>query len=93
MEVKLQTSPTIDLGTVYPTSSEYLNVPKLRESQIRICDVRYAVFYAVSDGQTVVLTDLIVTTGDKFFHRFQSMQGSVINRKIQIRLPAEYFDE
>jgi hypothetical protein len=42
LEVKLQTSPTIDLGLVCPDSDEKLDVPKIEGHQIRHCDVRYA---------------------------------------------------
>src|SRR5205807_3535591 len=42
LEVKLQTSPTIDLGLVCPDSTEPIgDMPEFRH-----CDVRYAVFYA-----------------------------------------------
>jgi hypothetical protein len=52
LEVKLQTSPTVDLGLVRPNSTEALDVPMIRGKQIRHCDVRYAVFYAdAANGQ------------------------------------------
>lgn len=44
LEVKLQTSPTIDLGLVRPDSEEALDVPKIEGKQVRHCDVRYALF-------------------------------------------------
>lgn len=92
LEIKLQTSPTIDLGYVYPTSTEILNVPGQRGIQMRICDIRYAVFFAVTDGQNVTLMDVMVTTGESFFRHFELMQGKLRNKKIQIRLPADLFD-
>lgn len=42
LEVKLQTSPTIDLGLVCPNSTEALDVPQIGGRQIRHCDTRYA---------------------------------------------------
>ena len=42
LEVKLQRSPTIDLGLVCPNSTEPLDVPMIQSTQIRHCDVRYA---------------------------------------------------
>jgi hypothetical protein len=93
VEVKLQTSPTIDLGLVCPDSKEALDVPMIEGQQIRHCDVRYALFYAMTDGKNVVLTHLFVTTGEKFFTRFPQFQGKVLNRKLQIPLPANFFDE
>jgi hypothetical protein len=93
LEVKLQTSPTIDLGLVRPDSEQALDVPKIDGQQIRHCDVRYALFYAVTDGQNVKLTHLFLTTGEKFFTRFPQFQGKVLNRKLQIALPADFFEE
>lgn len=92
LEVKLQTSPTIDLGLVCPDSEEVLDVPKIGGQQIRHCDVRYALFYAVTDGRNVKLTHLFLSTGKMFFARFPQFQGKVLNRKLQIPLPADFFD-
>ncbi len=92
LEVKLQTSSTIDLGLVCPNSEEALDVPYLKERQIRHCDVRYAMYYAVTDGKNVTLTHFYLTTGEKFFDRFPQSQGKVLNRKIQIPLPKDFFD-
>ena len=46
LEVKLQTSATIDLGLVRPDSEMALYNTKLGDEQIRHCDVRYALFFA-----------------------------------------------
>jgi hypothetical protein len=92
LEVKLQTSPTIDLGLVRPDSSAPLDVPMIQGQQIRHCDVRYAVFYAASAGGTVRLTHFFLTTGQAFFTRFRQFQGKVLNTKRQIRLPTNFFD-
>lgn len=91
LELKLQTSPTIDLGLVEPSSQDYLDVQQLGHTQPRHCDTRYALFYAVTDGKTVTLTHLFVTTGEKFFTRFRKFGGKVINGKIQIPLPRDFF--
>lgn len=92
LEVKLQTSPTIDLGLVCPNSEETLDIPKINGRQIRHCDVRYALFYADTDGEIVTLTHLFLSTGEKFFIRFPQFQGKVLNKKLQIRLPLDFFD-
>lgn len=91
LEVKLQTSPTIDLGLVEPSSEEFLDVQKLGDTQPRHCDTRYAMFYGMTDGNTVTLTHLFVTTGEKFFTRFRKFGGNVVNGKIQIPLPRDFF--
>jgi hypothetical protein len=65
----------------------------IEKKQIRHCDVRYALFYAVTDGNEVTLTNLFLTTGEKFFSRFPQFQGKVLNKKLQIPLPAGFFDD
>jgi hypothetical protein len=92
LEVKLQTSPTIDLGLIRPDSLEPLGVPNIESRQIRHCDVRYALFYAETDGKMVTLTHFFLTTGQKFFSRFPQFQGKVLNKKLQIPLPRDFFD-
>jgi hypothetical protein len=92
LEIKLQTSPTIDLGLVRPDSTEPLDLPKINELQIRHCDVRYALFYGRTDGHTVTLTHFFLTIGKRFFHRFHQFQGRVLNKKLQIPLPRDFFD-
>jgi hypothetical protein len=92
LEVKLQTSPTIDLGLVNPNSQEPLDVPKISGQQLKHRDVRYVLFYAKRDGATVNLTHIFLTTGQAFFTRFPQFQGRVLNKKIQIPLPANFFD-
>lgn len=92
LEVKLQTSPTIDLGLVRPASDEPLDVPKIDGTQVRHCDVRYALFYAETDGSQVTLTHFFLTTGEQFFTRFPQFQGRVLNKKLQIPLPSDFFD-
>ncbi len=91
LEVKLQTSPTIDLGLVCPNSNEKLDVPKIEGHQIRHCDVRYALFCASTDGENVTLTHFFLVTGEQFFKRFPQFQGRVLNKKLQIPLPADFF--
>jgi len=92
LEVKLQTSSTIDLGLVRPDSTEALDVPMISGRQVRHCDVRYAVFYGVTRDGRVTLSHLFLTTGEAFFSRFPQCQGKVLNAKLQIRLPADFFD-
>ncbi len=92
LEVKLQTSPTIDLGLVRPNSTEALDVPMIQGKQIRHCDVRYAVFYARIAAGQVEITHVFLTTGEGFFSRFPQFQGKVLNAKLQIPLPSGFFD-
>ena len=91
LEVKLQTSPTIDLGLVEPVSTESLDLNDLPEGTVRHCDVRYAIFGASSANGQVTLTSLLLTTGADFFKRFPRFEGKVLNKKIQIPLPRGFF--
>ncbi len=92
LEVKLQTSPTIDLGLVRPDSLEPLDVPMIHGTQIRHCDVRYAIFYAAITNKIVTITHVFLTTAEAFFSRFPQFQGKVLNAKLQIPLPSDFFD-
>ncbi len=92
LEVKLQTSPTIDLGLICPDSTEALDVPQIEGRQIRHCDVRYALFYAKTDGTNVTLTHFFLSTGESFFSRFRKFEGKVLNKKLQIPLPGNFFE-
>lgn len=92
IEVKLQTSPTIDLGLVCPNSTAVLDIEKIQGTQIRHCDVRYAIFYGHIKDNMVHITSLYMTTGEMFFTRFKQFGGNVLNKKIQIRLPQNFFN-
>jgi hypothetical protein len=91
LEIKLHTSPTIDLGLVRPDSIEPLDVSMLKNDQVRHCDVRYAVFSGNIQDGIVTLTHLILTTGQAFFTRFPQFGGKVLNAKLQIPLPSDFF--
>lgn len=88
LEVKLQTSPTIDLGLISPDSAERLaGLPAFRH-----CDVRYAVFYGGPAAGGVRVEHVVVVTGEDFFSFFQRFEGKVLNKKLQIPLADGFFD-
>lgn len=87
LEVKLQTSPTIDLGLVSPDSEAPLDFGTITPVPLQHRDVRYALFSASVDGANVRLRGLHLTTGADFFTRFPRFGGKVLNRKLQVRLP------
>lgn len=91
LEVKLQTSRTIDLGLVLPSSEGRVDIGQLGIHHPRHCDTRYAMFYATTNGTVVTLTHLFVVTGADFFNRFRRFEGRVTNGKIQIPLPRDFF--
>lgn len=91
LEVKLQTSPTIDLGLVLPNSTGLIG--DMEELGIRHCDVRYAVFYGRKIGMKVQLDYLLLCNGQEFFNHFSQFEGKEINSKIQIPLPKDFFNK
>jgi len=70
-----------------------LDVPQIQGYQMRHCDVRYALFFAKTDGKSVMLTHFYLTTGEQFFSRFSQCQGKVLNKKLQIPLPVDFFTD
>ena len=92
LEVKLQTSPTIDLGLVCPDCVDDTGLPTIAGRQIRHCDIRYAMFYGRTDGLRVSWEKLFVVAGRDSFKRFPRFEGRVVNKKLQIRLPSDFFD-
>lgn len=89
LEVKLQTSPTIDLGLVLPTDSA---PARALGPGIRHCDARYLVAYGdlLPSGE-VVIQSTVLTTGADFFTEFVQFGGLVKNSKRQIPLPKDLF--
>lgn len=87
LELKLQTSPTIDLGLVSPDDSTPLDfLPRVKH-----CDVRYGVFYGKPTGTKVQIEHLVLVKGQDFFSFFQRFEGKVVNAKLQIPLPRDFF--
>lgn len=90
LEVKLQLSPTIDLGLVLPDSDS--------EAQeigygLRHRDARYLIVYGSRVDPGRIRVDAVVTsTGADFFSEFQRFEGNVQNRKLQIPLPRDLFE-
>lgn len=92
LEVKLQTSTTIDLGLVCPDSQACLDITPINYKNVRHCDIRYALFFGRIENNIVYITNLYLTTGKDFFDRFDKFGGKVLNKKIQIPLPPNFFD-
>lgn len=93
LEVKLQTSPTIDLGAISPDTDDFLDLPAIGPVRIRHQDVRYAVFCGLVTDQRVTLTGLVFVTGVDFYATFEKFGGLVINNKYQLTLPRDFFDQ
>jgi len=92
LEIKLQTSSTIDLGLVSPDSTELLDTQEMDGTHARHCDVRYAVFGASIRDHQVEITHLFLTNGEDFYNHFKQFQGKILNKKLQIPLPVSFFN-
>ncbi|MEC2020204.1 MULTISPECIES: restriction endonuclease [Bacillus] len=90
LEVKLQTSPTIDLGLFLPSNEGVLDIPQIDAQNVRMCDVRYAIFYGEVEQDEVVITKFYLVTGKNFFTYFTQFGGMKVNKKLQIPLPANF---
>jgi hypothetical protein len=88
LEVKLQTAGTIDLGLVTPASE---GVAVTLSPRLRHCDVRYLVAYASRAQDVLRIEEIVISTGVDFFHAFQCFGGLTQNRKLQLRLPSDFF--
>ncbi len=90
LEIKLQTSPTIDLGLHSPEDGEQIvsigNVGFYSE------DVRYAIFDGEVIGNRVYLRNLYLVTGEDFTNYFPLFKGKGTNAKLQLPLPYDFFD-
>jgi hypothetical protein len=92
LEVKMQLARTIDLGLVEPDSQLPLTDTRVADGHIlRHGDIRYAIFCGKSDGKLVTITNFFLTTGEAFFQKFKRFEGKIVNRKIQIPLPKNFF--
>lgn len=90
LEIKLQTSPTIDLGLHSPEDGA--RITSVENIEFHSEDVRYAIFDGQVNGDRITLKNLYLVTGEDFTNYFPLFQGKVTNAKLQLPLPADFFD-
>lgn len=90
LEIKLQSSPTIDLGLHSPIDGR----PVMDIGEMLFCsgDVRYAIFSSEVCGSRVLLKQLYVVSGQDFPKYFPLFGGKRKNVKIQLSLPSFFFN-
>ena len=88
LEVKLQTSPTIDLGLHSP--EEGLPVLTVDNTTFTSKDIRYVIFDGAVENGFITLKRLYVVSGHHFNVHFPICNGR--NQKIQLPLPQNFFD-
>lgn len=79
LEVKVQDSPTVDLGKFTPEKEEIVN----RENSLTTFDVRYLI--ALTDFKTVIIEGIILTPGGKLGEMFTYV--SDVSYKCQRAIP------
>lgn len=90
LEIKLQTSPTIDLGLHSPEDGE--PVVNIGGTVFYSDDIRYAIFDGEVCGNKIVLKNLYLVSGQDFTKYFPLFGGKKKNAKIQLPLPYNFFD-
>ena len=90
LEIKLQTSPTIDLGLHSPEDGE--TVVNIGGSVFYSDDIRYAIFDGEVCGNKIVLQNLYLVSGQDFTKYFPLFGGKKKNAKIQLPLQYNFFD-
>jgi hypothetical protein len=91
IEIKLQTSPTVDLGLHSPESEKPIFT--IDGQEFRSKDIRYIIVDAVLEAGVVNLRYIHVVNGRDFASAFPLFGGKVQNAKLQIPLPFDFFSE
>jgi len=86
LEVKSQTSPTIDIGKENPVDT---NLKQIGSILISNEDIRYLILYMKEGLTHTVIQNIILVNGKNFFTAFKQMNGT--NTKIQLPLPTNFF--
>jgi hypothetical protein len=90
VEIKLQTSPTIDLGLHYPEDGAALFA--IAGQEFRSRDVRYVIVDGVVESGNVRIKYVHLVNGRDFSETFPLFGGKVQNAKLQITLPYGFFN-
>jgi hypothetical protein len=88
LEIKLQTSPTIDLGLHSPEDGEL--IVTVDNTSFYSEDVRYVIFDGQVSGSRITLKNLYLVSGADFNTHFPIWKSK--NAKIQMPLPTTFFD-
>lgn len=92
LEVKHQSSSTIDLGMIRPDNTTPIQGLRFHDHEVRPCDIRYAILCSAATGRQQVVKKIYLSTGESFFNHFPLMRGKLVNAKVQLSLPKKFFD-
>lgn len=90
IEIKLQTSPTIDLGLHSPEDGA--DVVVAAGTTFKSEDIRYVVFEGEVNHDKILLKYLYMVNGKDFTDAFPLFKGKGTNAKLQLPLPNNFFD-
>lgn len=90
LEIKLQTSPTIDLGLHSPEDGAC--IMEVRGQRFYSKDIRYVIFDGEVEGDRISLNHLYIVNGCDFTKYFPLFKGKGQNAKLQLPLPQDFFD-
>jgi len=90
IEIKLQTSPTIDLGLHSPNDNKI--ILSSNGKSFTSNDIRYVIMSGIKEENFIRIKCLFIATGKEFFQYFNKFGGKIQNAKIQIPLPQNFFD-
>ena len=90
LEIKLQTSPTIDLGLHSPEDGA--DVVVASGTTFKSEDIRYVVFEGEVNHDKILLKYLYMVNGKDFPEAFPLFKGKGTNAKLQLPLPNDFFD-
>jgi hypothetical protein len=90
LEIKLQTSPTIDLGLHSPEDNSV--VVETPDCIFRSEDIRYAIFDGEVIKDKIFLKALYIVNGCDFTKNFPLFKGKIQNAKLQLLLPTDFFN-
>lgn len=90
IEIKLQTSPTIDLGLHSP--EDRTTILSVNGQEFRCQDVRYIIVDGFLDSGKVRIRYVHLVNGRDFLNYFPLFGGMEQNSKLQIPLPSNFFN-
>lgn len=91
LEIKLQTSPTIDLGLHSPEDGADIIVSEGKTFHSE--DIRYVIFDGEVDHDEILLKYLYLVNGKDFPTHFPLFKGKKQNAKLQLPLPLDFWND
>lgn len=93
LEIKSQQARTIDLGLFNPNETQPLQIPAINKYIPTISDIRYAIFYCTNANNLITINKIYLVTGQDFFKYFHQFGGKKQNKKIQLHLPFNLWND